>query len=40
MDFITTARAKGLRMRWIVAVHALPHVRSCGTHCGQAASLL
>jgi ABC-type dipeptide/oligopeptide/nickel transport system permease component len=26
-DFITTARAKGLRMRWIVAVHALPHVR-------------
>jgi ABC-type dipeptide/oligopeptide/nickel transport system permease component len=27
MDFITTARAKGLRMRWIVAVHAFPHVR-------------
>lgn len=26
-DFITTARAKGLRMRWIIAVHALPHVR-------------
>jgi ABC-type dipeptide/oligopeptide/nickel transport system permease component len=26
-DFITTARAKGLRMRWIVLVHALPHVR-------------
>jgi ABC-type dipeptide/oligopeptide/nickel transport system permease component len=26
-DFITTARAKGLRMRWIVIVHAFPHVR-------------
>jgi len=26
-DFITTARAKGLRMRWIIGVHALPHVR-------------
>ena len=27
MDFITTARAKGLRMRWIVLAHALPHIR-------------
>jgi len=26
-DFVTAARAKGLRMRWIVVVHALPHVR-------------
>jgi ABC-type dipeptide/oligopeptide/nickel transport system permease component len=26
-DFITVARAKGLRMRWILAVHAWPHVR-------------
>lgn len=27
MDFITAAQAKGLRMRWIVVVHAFPHVR-------------
>lgn len=26
-DFITTARAKGLSTPWILAVHALPHVR-------------
>ena len=26
-DFITTATAKGLATRWIVAVHVLPHVR-------------
>jgi peptide/nickel transport system permease protein len=26
-DFITAARAKGLREGWIVAVHVLPHVR-------------
>ena len=26
-DFITAARAKGLRESWIVAVHVLPHVR-------------
>ncbi|MDQ2951148.1 MAG: ABC transporter permease subunit [Chloroflexota bacterium] len=26
-DFITAARAKGLRMSWILVVHALPHVR-------------
>ena len=26
-DFITTARAKGLGTAWILAVHALPHVR-------------
>lgn len=26
-DFITTATAKGLRTSWILAVHALPHVR-------------
>ena len=27
MDFITAARAKGLRTRWIVGVHVFPHVR-------------
>jgi peptide/nickel transport system permease protein len=26
-DFITTANAKGLRTRWILAVHVFPHVR-------------
>jgi len=26
-DFITAARAKGLRMSWILAIHVLPHVR-------------
>jgi ABC-type dipeptide/oligopeptide/nickel transport system permease component len=26
-DFITMANAKGLRTRWILAVHVLPHVR-------------
>ncbi|TMF62946.1 MAG: ABC transporter permease [Chloroflexi bacterium] len=26
-DFITAAQAKGLRMRWILAIHVLPHVR-------------
>lgn len=26
-DFITTARAKGLGTGWVLAVHALPHVR-------------
>ncbi len=26
-DFITVARAKGLRTSWILAVHVLPHVR-------------
>jgi len=26
-DFITAAQAKGLRTRWILAVHVLPHVR-------------
>lgn len=26
-DFITTANAKGLRTRWILGVHVLPHVR-------------
>lgn len=26
-DFVTAARAKGLRTRWILAVHVLPHVR-------------
>jgi peptide/nickel transport system permease protein len=26
-DFITTARAKGLRSGWILAIHVLPHVR-------------
>ncbi|TMC48931.1 MAG: ABC transporter permease [Chloroflexi bacterium] len=26
-DFITTATAKGLRTRWILGIHVLPHVR-------------
>ena len=26
-DFITAARAKGLRMSWILVVHVMPHVR-------------
>lgn len=26
-DFVTTARAKGLRTSWILAIHVLPHVR-------------
>jgi ABC-type dipeptide/oligopeptide/nickel transport system permease component len=26
-DFITTANAKGLRTRWILGIHVLPHVR-------------
>lgn len=26
-DFITAAQAKGLRMRWILGIHVLPHVR-------------
>ena len=26
-DFVTAAQAKGLRMRWILAFHVMPHVR-------------